>query len=354
MNEQHKHKSLKTILARTPIRVNDIGGWTDTWFAGEGKVLNTAVSPIIEVKIEAYENREGRPDRVKVHALNYDTVFRVDPDKPSFEPQPLIQGALNMLPIPEEFALDISIRSEVPAGCSTGTSGSLCVALLGAIDLLQSKRRTPREIASLAHEVETRKLKLQSGIQDQLCAAHGGISYIHMKEYPEADVETLALDANLLRALDERLALIYLGGAHSSSALHEQVIAFLEEQGSQYSILADLRALADEARSSLLEGDLEAFGKAMAQNNACQKALHAALISKRAEAIIKIARTHDARGWKVNGAGGDGGSLTLLGSGDAKKRRKMLDEINGMGKGIRSIPISLVSKGLEAWESDES
>ena len=53
MNEQHKRKPIKTILARTPIRVNDIGGWTDTWFAGEGKVLNTAVSPIIEVKIEA-------------------------------------------------------------------------------------------------------------------------------------------------------------------------------------------------------------------------------------------------------------------------------------------------------------
>jgi D-glycero-alpha-D-manno-heptose-7-phosphate kinase len=354
MSEELEQPPIKTIVSRTPIRVNDIGGWTDTWFAGEGKVLNMAVSPIIEVKIEAYENRESRPDRVKVHAMNYDAVFRVDPDQPSFEPQPLIQGALSMLPILEELALDVSIRSEVPGGCSTGTSGSLCVALLGALDLLQPKRRAPREIASLAHEVETKKLNLQSGIQDQLCAAHGGISFIHMTAYPEADVETLALDANLLGALDEQLSLIYLGGAHSSSELHEQVIAFLEEQGSRFSILADLRALADEARDALRQGDLEALGKAMAQNNACQKALHAALISTRAEAVIEIAKAHNALGWKVNGAGGEGGSLTLLGSGDGRKRRKMLDEINGLGKGIRSIPISLVSQGLEAWEIDES
>ncbi len=33
------------IRATAPLRINDIGGWTDTWFSGEGKVLNMAMSP---------------------------------------------------------------------------------------------------------------------------------------------------------------------------------------------------------------------------------------------------------------------------------------------------------------------
>jgi len=37
----------KTIHAIAPIRINDIGGWTDTWFAQQGKVLNMGVFPLV-------------------------------------------------------------------------------------------------------------------------------------------------------------------------------------------------------------------------------------------------------------------------------------------------------------------
>jgi D-glycero-alpha-D-manno-heptose-7-phosphate kinase len=51
MRHQREPTPIKVIHARAPIRVNDIGGWTDTWFAGEGKVLNLAVMPAVEVQI---------------------------------------------------------------------------------------------------------------------------------------------------------------------------------------------------------------------------------------------------------------------------------------------------------------
>jgi D-glycero-alpha-D-manno-heptose-7-phosphate kinase len=339
------------IHARAPIRVNDIGGWTDTWFSGEGKVVNLAMSPRVEVEVAVFENSSCRKDRAHVHAVDYGDRFRVNPDAPGYDRHPLLEGALNSLPVPRDVDIEVTLRSHVPGGSSTGTSASVCVALLGALDRLTGPGRSREVIASLAHRVETEKLGLQSGIQDQLCAAHGGVSFIHMRDYPHADVESLALEEDLLADLNQRLDLIFLGCAHTSSELHKKVIALLENQSVGYEHLEALRRLADEAREALVNGDLEAYGEVMRQNNERQRSLHPDLISPEADRVTTIARNHGALGWKVNGAGGSGGSLTLLSGADADQRDRMIHEIEGLGKGITSIPVSLDRAGLEVWES---
>jgi D-glycero-alpha-D-manno-heptose-7-phosphate kinase len=141
-----------------------------------------------------------------------------------------------------------------------------------------------------------------------------------------------------------------LGQSHSSSAMHEEVIAFLEEKGAQYTTIQALKALAEQAKNLLGKGDLEAFGAVMVQNNEYQRSLHSGLISEEADSVIAIAKKHRAAGWKVNGAGGKGGSLTILGDQDNKWRERMLEEINSLGKGIRSIPISLAGFGVTVQE----
>jgi D-glycero-alpha-D-manno-heptose-7-phosphate kinase len=341
---------LKTIHATAPIRINDIGGWTDTWFSKEGKVLNTAVFPLVEVCIKVLENKDKTDQRVSVRLENYGEVLWINPEKPAYDHHPLIQGAVNSIAIPKEVMLHITLFSQAPAGGSTGTSASVCVALLGALDYLTGRNLSVHELASLAHRVETEKLNLQSGIQDQLAAAYGGICYVDMYAYPEANVTKLDISETLRQELDHRLSLIYLGQSHSSSAIHEEVIAFLEEKGSQYSMIKQLRALAEQGKNHLLEGDLESFGDVMIKNNECQRTLHEGLISEEADSVIQTAKKYKAIGWKVNGAGGKGGSLTILGSKDEALRDQMLEEINSLGRGIRSIPVSLASSGVTIKE----
>ena len=345
-----KKKSLKTVFATAPIRINDIGGWTDTWFSREGKVLNIGVSPLVEVRIRVFENEKRREDRVLVHAENYGDTFLVNPEHPDYNRHPLLQGAINSLPIPKELEFEILLSSHVPAGCSTGTSASVCVALLGGLDFLSPRRHSLDEIVSLAHGVETEKLGLQSGIQDQICAAYGGVCFIHMYNYPKANVLKLELKDTIKEDLNQRLFLIYLGKAHSSSALHEQVIAFLERKGSQFKIIQELRDLAERAKDLLLKGDLDSFGRVMIENNECQRSLHPGLISAEANSIIEIAKKYRAFGWKVNGAGGKGGSLTILAAREERLRKNLLQEISSLKMGIKSIPISLAFSGLEVWE----
>jgi D-glycero-alpha-D-manno-heptose-7-phosphate kinase len=337
---------IKTIHAIAPIRINDIGGWTDTWFAQQGKVLNIAVFPLVEVRIQVLENRERVDQRVLVRLENYGEALWINPENPAFDQHPLIQGSINSIPIPKDVILHVSLFSHVPAGSSTGTSASVCVTLLGALSQLVLQNKLPREIAYMAHRVETEKLGLQSGIQDQMAAAFGGICFIDMYQYPEATVTKLDVEEALLEELSQRISLIYLGQSHSSSAMHEEVIAFLEKQGAQFTIIQALRSLAEQAKNHLLEGDIDAFGEVMIQNNECQRSLHSGLISEEADSVIAIAKKYKSAGWKVNGAGGKGGSLTILGGPDEKQREGMLGEINALGKGIRSIPISLARFGV--------
>ncbi|UCE41629.1 MAG: GHMP kinase [Candidatus Aminicenantes bacterium] len=343
---------IKTIHAIAPIRINDIGGWTDTWFAQQGKVFNIAVFPLVEVRIQVLENKERVDQRVLVRLENYGEALWINPENPAFDQHPLIQGAINSMPIPKDVMLHISLFSHVPAGSSTGTSASVCVTLLSALSQLSHQNLPAHDIAYMAHRVETEKLGLQSGIQDQMAAAHGGICFIDMFKYPEATVTKLDVEETLLEELSQRISLIYLGQSHSSSAMHEEVITFLEEKGAQFTIIQALRALAEQAKNHMLEGNLEALGEVMIHNNECQRSLHSGLISEEADSVIAIAKKYEAAGWKVNGAGGKGGSLTILGNQDEKQREGMLEELNSLGKGIRSIPISLARFGVTVQVED--
>ncbi len=106
-----------------------------------------------------------------------------------------------------------------------------------------------------------------------------------------------------------------------------------------------------EAREALKAGDLDAYGAAMVRNNECQRALYSGLVSPEADAAAAVARRHGAPGWKVNGAGGRGGSLTVLASGDDGLRRRMVAALAGLGRGVRVLPASLAPRGVQAWES---
>jgi D-glycero-alpha-D-manno-heptose-7-phosphate kinase len=343
---------LRLIHSRAPLRANDLGGWTDTWFAKEGCVLNLAFAPSVEVEVKAFPNDERAAARVLVRAENYGETFVMDPARPSLEPHGFLQHTIATLAPPETWRVEVNIYSPVPAGISTGTSASICVALLGAFGRLAGRDLGRDEVVSLAHGVETVKLKQQSGIQDQICAAHGGISFIEMPRYPDARVERLELPERVSEELGRRLLVVYLGRPHSSSAIHEQVIARLEsgEDPGQWRQLETMKRLAREARDHLLAGDLEAYGKAMSENTECQRALFDGLVSSDADAVIDVCRRHGASGWKVNGAGGQGGSLALLAGADDRKRHLLGEAINALGGGIRTLPAWLSPSGLTVWE----
>jgi D-glycero-alpha-D-manno-heptose-7-phosphate kinase len=144
--------------------------------------------------------------------------------------------------------------------------------------------------------------------------------------------------------------LIFLGKSHSSSRVHEMVIRDLENDGPDCKKLEDLRQTARKSRDAVYAGDFCALGAAMAENTAAQERLNPALVNADAHRIIEIAQAHGAIGWKVNGAGGDGGSLALLCDERSAAKRAMIREIEQENALYKNIPLYLSRHGLRTWE----
>jgi D-glycero-alpha-D-manno-heptose-7-phosphate kinase len=171
-----------------------------------------------------------------------------------------------------------------------------------------------------------------------------------MFNYPHASVSQIQIPNATWWELERRLALIFLGKSHHSSQVHEMVIRGLENAGPECKQLVDLRLTAEISRDALYAGDFPALGEAMAANTAAQGRLHPALISEEAARVIEIARAHGALGWKVNGAGGEGGSITLLCNDLSQVKRTMLREIEQENPSFKNIPIYLSRYGLRVWK----
>ena len=242
---------------------------------------------------------------------------------------------------------DSELAALLPCFATLIPEAAITIALLGALDCLTktSRRMMPHELARKAHEVETVLLKQQSGIQDQICSAYGGVSYIEMDNYPQSLVTRVPISQGTREALDDRLSLIFLGKAHYSTSVHETVIRGLLD-GSSGDKLEPLRREAMLGRDALIAGDLAAFGQCMIRNTEAQANLHPSLVNETARRIFDIAKRHGAVGWKVNGAGGDGGSVAILSGGDKRAQAEMIAEINALGNGVREIGIRLDNDGL--------
>jgi D-glycero-alpha-D-manno-heptose-7-phosphate kinase len=311
------------IEVSAPVRICDLGGWTDTWFGGPGRVLNIAVRPGVTVSIRELDGEPG------VVVRGVESSSR------------LVGAAITMSPPPADQAFEIVVRPAVPPGSGAGTSAAAAVALLVALAEVRGEAWSAREVARDAHRLEVEHLGLESGVQDQLSAAFGGMNFVEIDAYPDAEVERLpGWDE-----LGARLSLVFVGHAHDSSSVHREVIRHVRAQPS--GAFERLRDAAVAARDAVLALDLRAFGTAMIDNTEAQRALHSDLVGVDAQRVIDLATRQSALGWKINGAGGDGGSLTIL-SPSPKAKREFEASIVQLNADFQTFAISISPTGVEA------
>ena len=300
------------VVVEVPVRVADVGGWTDTWFGAPGRVCNLAVGPGVTVEVArrgAAGVRLALPDLGEV----YDATTW--PGR-----HPLVEQAIASVldgAAPLEAGLDLTVRSAVPPGASLGTSAAVVVAVLGAVEVaLGRDLPAGADLAARAHRVETDRAHRESGVQDQWAAACGGASLLAVGPYPEVRRTEVDVPAAAWDALGARLVTVVLG-AHDSSSVHRQVIDAIvgcggERHDQARRCFGRLVALAGDAAATLGAGDLAGWGTVIAAATETQADLAPGLVGTAHRRAIDVARAHGALGWKVNGAGGAGGSLTAL------------------------------------------
>jgi D-glycero-alpha-D-manno-heptose-7-phosphate kinase len=316
------------VVATAPVRVADVGGWTDTWFGAPGRVCHLAVGPGVRVEarlVATGDSGPAAPLRLVARPLGVDQWVGPSAEggwaRPRPGVHPLLEHAaaaiLEADPVAEGRAVEVVIDSAVPPGASLGTSAAVVVAMLGALDvLLAGGRRTPEDVARLAHEVETGRAGREAGVQDQWAAALGGCGLVAVGPYPEARHLPVAVSPGVSAELGERLVTVVFG-AHDSSLVHGEVIAALTScDGGDHDrargALRRLSVLAGEAADALTAGDVAGWAGVLTAATAEQARLHPSLVGRPHVRAAEVAAAQGAAGWKVNGAGGDGGSLTAV------------------------------------------
>jgi D-glycero-alpha-D-manno-heptose-7-phosphate kinase len=321
-------------------RIGDFGGWTDTWFSRSGHILNFAVDLYARVTIVTTDQ-----PGVTIHVQDYGDVVEI----PSVEgagyddKHALLIAALKVMNI--THGLDVYISADVPPGCGTGSSAAVSVALIKALSVLNGEYLVAHEIARLAHRLETEELKIESGVQDQLAAAYGGVSFIEMYEYPNSYVSPVDISEEVRMTLENRWLLVYEGRRHLSGDVHKKVIEGLKDEGSpSHRALSVLKETALGAKQALLKGDIAELGRIMDANNTAQKALHPEITTDNFEKIEETARAVGIVGAMINGAGG-GGSIVLL----ARAGKKTEIERVLIREGFRTLPCRMSFQPARAW-----
>jgi D-glycero-alpha-D-manno-heptose-7-phosphate kinase len=327
------------VKAVAPNRILDFGGWTDTWFAKTGCVLNFAVDLYAKVVIVP-RDRPG----VSIIAQDYGEAIEIaDPSQILYDGRhDLLKAALNVTQVD---GVDISVYSDVPPGCGTGSSAAVSVALIGALAVLAEMYLTPHEAAKLAHRLETEELGIQSGVQDQVASAAGGIGYHIIDPYPSVSTSHIRLPDSIGYELESRLLLVYTGQSHLSGEVHNKVIGDYEA-GVDRTVKAmdTLRNTPIWAKSALMRGDFVELGEVMNTNTLAQKRLHSEITTDGSERLEEAAKGAGAIGFKINGAGGGGSVTVLCGADNARPVESAV-----RGAGFRVLNCHLEPNGLRTW-----
>ncbi|MHA1725318.1 MAG: GHMP family kinase ATP-binding protein [Promethearchaeota archaeon] len=329
----------RIVFSRAPVRINDIGGWTDTWFYPNGAVFNFTINLYSHVRLQEIPN-----DKIRIYSENLDLNTEIaNYRKIEYDGiLDLLKAAVKRMEI--ETGLDIHVRADAPPGSGIGTSASVAVALIAALAKFKGEMMVPHEIAELAHKLETEELKLESGVQDQFAAAYGGINFMEF-DYPRVKLSPVRISEQKACQIESQMILVYLS-SRSSSEMHKNVIKrYLDGDKNIQQAFDILKDCAYKMKNAIQSNDLKEIGDVMNENWNAQKMLHPLMVNEDIQKLEKIAFSSGAIGFKNNGAGG-GGSITILA--DIGKEYEI--KKNLIDAGFTLFPVNLNFKGVQTWE----
>ena len=333
-----------TFRARAPLRLSFCGGGTDVSPYPEehgGMVLSATINQYAYASL-----RPRRDSRFTVASLDYDVVARYDhPRRMKLDGNlDLLKAAVRALKV--RRGADLWSHSDAPPGSGLGSSSTLVVAVIGALSAWLGRPLTGYEVAELAYRVERVDLGLAGGRQDQYAAAFGGFNFIEFLGETTV-VNPLRIRPDVLRELEYRLLLCYMGQTRQSAKIIErQTASYRGGRERTVAALHRLKLETLEMKKALLLGDIDAMGELLHQAWEQKKRLDEGISSAHVDKLYRMARREGAIGGKMPGAGG-GGYFMLLTRFDRKHRVAAALEQHGG----QVVPFQFEARGLTTWSA---
>lgn len=291
-------KGKAAIVSKTPFRLTFAGGGTDLpeYFRTHGPGVCVAGAMDKGIYVMVVENFDADEIRVS-YRITEDAKRSIDDIAHG-----VIREAMRLLQIPS--GVQVITATQMPSrGTGIGSSSSCAVGVLHALHAWKGERVGPRQLATEAVRIEREILKEAGGIQDQYCAAYGGLNLIRVARDGEVSVHALNVDHDGLATLNEHLMLFFTGGERRSFDIHADQSSRIEEHLDDYD---RMRELALETGKALEKLDVPEIGRLMDENWRLKKRLSGGISNPSIDRACEIAHRHGALGGKLLGAGGEG------------------------------------------------
>ena len=336
-------------MARAPARVDPAGGGTDAppyCLDYGGAVVNFSVAR------HSYVSFERLPKGSGVMIYSHDQKMGV---QAASVKNLKYDGRVNLLKavvkrlLTEEEAFLLVTQSDIPQGTGLGGSGTLGVAMVGAITHAQGKEMTKGDIALLANDIERKDLGNSGGSQDSFGAAMGGIKLITYQKGGGSLCEPIRVSDSTKGQLERDSLMIYTGDVHLSGSIHADIRkSYTQKVSPTIKAMDNLKAAALKMARALEVGDIDVYVDMLNCARLNHYALHPSCDSDTLRKFFDALSPY-IRGGKACGAGGGGFILVHTKSDCRKEAIRVAESLGGM-----VWTCQLDNTGLMTWEEPPS
>jgi D-glycero-alpha-D-manno-heptose-7-phosphate kinase len=312
---------------RAPARIDLAGGTVDIWPI----CLIERGATTVNLAIDRYATARAR--------LRDDGAFVLTSTDKNVEKKHADLASLKTetdLPLHREIAatlapeggLELTTKSDVPAGSGLGGSSALFVAATKAALAAADKKTTDESLLRLVIDMEARIIGVPTGSQDYVSAIHGGLSVVR---FPPGGAVRDAIECDL-DAVARRIVLVYTGVPHDS-AMNNWAVTKAYLDGDE-DVRRHMREIVDAARilrGALLVSDLDAVADAVNADWEARRRLAPGVSTKEIDRMGHVARHAGAAAMKVCGAGGGGCVFFWCAEG---KRESVASALKGEGADV--------------------
>ena len=287
------------IISRTPFRISFFGGGTDypTWYEDNGgMVMSVTINKYAYLTV-----RELPPFFDYKHRIQYYLKEEVN----SLEEiqHPVVREVSKSLGI--KHGLEILHSADLPARSGLGSSSTFTVGLIHALNAMQHKMVTKRELALAAIDMEQNIIGEAVGSQDQTAAAFGGLNLIEFNKQQTFEVRGLTISQERIQSLQDHLVLCFTGFSRTAEVIAKAQIDATGDKASELNLMSQIL---DEAKSVVMDEtvSLDEFGRLLADQWHLKKSLTQHISNPDIDDIYDAGINAGAIGGKLLGAGGGG------------------------------------------------
>ena len=374
-DRQHPRKTVfddQIVWGRSPVRIDIVGGWTDTppyCLMEGGNVINFAIELNGQPPLQAYV-RPSKEYRIVLRSIDLGAVETVETNEQLTDfmhvgsPFSIPKAALvlagfgdDTTALKDQLAafgsgVELTLLSAIPAGSGLGTSSILAATVLGALNDFCGLGWDKNEIGRRTLVLE-QMLTTGGGWQDQFGGLLGGVKLLQTGKGFEQSPQVRWLPDDLWTQPEYHAChLLYYTGITrtAKSILAEIVRRMFLNHNAELRQLREMKEHTMEMYEAIQRNDFRQMGlltrKTWQQNQAIDSGTNPPVVARLTELIDDL-----CLGYKLPGAGGGGYLYMIAKDPEAAVRiRKILND-NKTNANARFVDMTLSTTGLQISRS---